>query len=348
MPLAPCSLLMPPNSICSSAIVAITGAAGFIGSRVLEDWARRRPVETLLAVDHPVVAAKRGNLGVAPGVPFLDHTAFVDRLEQGEIAPDLIIHLGACSSTTETSWDYLADNNLRYSQRLWNWCAANSRRLIYASSAATYGDGSLGFDDEQPITRLKPLNLYGKSKHDFDLWVENQMERGVPRPKQSVGLKFFNVFGPGEGHKGRMASMVFHGWNQIRAHGCVRLFQSHRPDYPDGAQLRDFIYVRDVVQVIEALVERPQVSGLFNLGTGKAESFRTLIEALFEAMGRPAKIEYIPMPADLQGKYQYFTEATMAQLARAGVPYVPTPLATAVADYVRWLEAHEGPGKDGG
>jgi ADP-L-glycero-D-manno-heptose 6-epimerase len=330
---------MPPDFIPSPKTVAITGAAGFIGSRVLEDWARRHPVEALLAVDHPLVATKRGNLGVAPEVPFLDHTAFVDRLEHGEIEPDLIIHLGACSSTTETSWDYLADNNLRYSQRLWNWCAAKGRRLIYASSAATYGDGSLGFDDEQPIARLQPLNLYGKSKHDFDLWVEDQMERGARLPKQSVGLKFFNVFGPGEAHKGRMASMVFHGWHQIREQGYVRLFQSHRPDYPDGGQLRDFIYVHDVVRVIEALAERPQVSALFNLGTGKAESFRTLIEALFVALGREPKIDYIPMPADLQGKYQYFTEATMTKLVRAGVPYVATPLPTAVADYVRWLEA---------
>lgn len=319
--------------------VAITGAAGFIGSRVLEHWAHQMPVADLLAVDHPLAEAKHGNLQVAPGVPFLDHTTFVARLERGELAPDLIIHLGACSSTTETSWEYLADNNLRYSQRLWNWCAANGRQLIYASSAATYGDGSQGFDDEQPIQRLQPLNLYGKSKHDFDLWVEEQMVLGRPTPKQSVGLKFFNVFGPGEAHKGRMASMAFHGWNQIREQGRVRLFQSHRPDYPDGGQLRDFIFVGDVVQVIAGLAERPQVSGLFNLGTGKAESFRTLIEALFHALGREPKIDYIPMPDDLQGKYQYFTMATMAKLARTGVPYTPTPLHAGVADYVRWMEA---------
>jgi ADP-L-glycero-D-manno-heptose 6-epimerase len=333
---------MPPEFIPSSKTVAITGAAGFIGSRVLEDWARRHPVEALLTVDHPVAVVKRGNLGVTPGVPFLDHNAFVNRLERGEIAPDLIIHLGACSSTTETSWDYLADNNLRYSQRLWNWCAANARRMIYASSAATYGDGSLGFDDEQPIARLQPLNLYGKSKHDFDLWVEDQLELGVPQPRQSVGLKFFNVFGPGETHKGRMASMVFHGWHQIREQGRVRLFQSHRPDYTDGGQLRDFISVGDVVRVIAALAERPHISGLFNLGTGRAESFRTLIEAVFRAMSREPRIEYIPMPADLQGKYQYFTEATMAKLTRAGVPYVPTPMTYAVADYVQWLEGAAG------
>jgi ADP-L-glycero-D-manno-heptose 6-epimerase len=328
---------MTPHSL-SPKTVAITGAAGFIGSRVLQHWAQRRPAADLLAVDHPLVEPKRGNLDVAPGVPFLDHTTFVDRLERGKLAPDLILHLGACSSTTETSWDYLADNNLRYSQRLWNWCAANGRQLIYASSAATYGDGTQGFDDEQPIARLQPLNLYGKSKHDFDLWVEAQVAAGAATPKQSVGLKFFNVFGPGETHKGRMASMVFHGWHQIREQGRVRLFQSPRPDYADGGQLRDFISVGDVVRVIAALAERPQVNGLFNLGTGRAESFRTLIEAVFQAMAREPQIDYIPMPADLQGKYQYFTEATMAKLARAGVPYVPTPMTAAVADYVQWLE----------
>ncbi len=318
--------------------VAITGAAGFIGSRVLEDWARRHPGVALVAVDHPLVETKRGNLDVAPEVPFLDHTTFVHRLERGELAPDLIIHLGACSSTTETSWDYLADNNLRYSQRLWNWCAAKGRQLIYASSAATYGDGVQGFDDEQPIRRLQPLNLYGKSKHDFDLWVEAQVADGAATPKQSVGLKFFNVFGPGETHKGRMASMVFHGWHQINEQGRVRLFQSHRPDYADGGQLRDFISVGDVVRVIGALAERPTVSGLFNLGTGRAESFRTLLEAVFRAMDREARIEYVPMPEDLRGKYQYFTEATMRKLAESGVPYAPTPLRAAVAEYVRWLE----------
>ncbi len=318
--------------------VAITGAAGFIGSRVLEHWARRRPAADLLAVDHPLVDAKRGNLGVAPGVPFLGHSAFLDRLERGELSPELIIHLGACSSTTESSWDYLAENNLRYSQRLWNWCAAHGRQLIYASSAATYGDGSGGFDDERPIGRLLPLNLYGRSKHEFDLWVEAQAGSGAATPRQSVGLKFFNVFGPGEAHKGRMASMVFHGWRQIRELGAVQLFQSHRPDYADGGQLRDFISVGDVVRVMAALAERPQVSGLFNLGTGRAESFRTLMEAVFQAMGREPAIRYIPMPDDLRGKYQYFTEATMAKLARAGVPCTPTPLAAAVAHYVQWLE----------
>ena len=318
----------------------VTGAAGFIGSRLLAALAARYPATTLLAVDHPLPPGKAENLAVAPGVPFQEHRGFLQSLESGGMAPEIIFHMGACSSTTETNWDYLADNNLGYSQRLWTWCAAHGRRLIYASSAATYGDGAQGFDDELALARLQPLNLYGKSKHDFDLWVEAQISLGRPQPAQCAGLKFFNVFGPGEGHKGRMASMVFHGWHQVRQQGFVRLFQSHQEGYADGGQLRDFIYVRDVVDVMLALADRPTASGLFNLGTGKANSFRALIEALFAALGREPRIEYIPMPEDLREKYQYFTEATMRKLARAGVPYTPTPLTEAVADYVRWLGEH--------
>ncbi|HEY4300743.1 MAG TPA: ADP-glyceromanno-heptose 6-epimerase [Candidatus Didemnitutus sp.] len=317
--------------------IVVTGAAGFIGSRLLESLARAHPAADLLAVDHPVPAAKRGNLADAPGVAFADHHEFLRRLDSGAASPEIIFHLGACSSTVEQNWDYLAENNVGYSIRLWEWCARHRRRLIYASSAATYGDGSQGFDDAADIRRLQPLNLYGKSKQDFDLWVQDQKAAGRAGPPQSVGLKFFNVFGPAESHKGRMASMVFHGWNQIRESGAVRLFRSHRPEYADGGQLRDFIYVRDTVNVMHALAEHPEVSGLFNLGTGRAHSFRELIEALFAALGQPPRIEYIPMPEDLREKYQYFTEATMARLRGAGVPYQPTPLADAVADYVNWL-----------
>lgn len=323
--------------------IIITGAAGFIGGQLLEQYARRFPAAELLAVDHPVTDLKRTNLAAAPGVGFLGHTEFVEALEAGELSPELILHMGACSSTTEADWSYLAENNLRYSQRLWRWCAAQGRRLIYASSAATYGDGARGFDDEAPLTELQPLNLYGRSKHEFDLWVEAQASTGQPQPKQSVGLKFFNVFGPGEAHKGRMASMVFHGYQQIRASGVVRLFKSHRPDYADGGQVRDFISVGDLVLVIEELAARPQVSGLFNLGTGKAHSFRELIEALFAALNLPPQIQYVSMPEDLSGRYQYFTQATMRKLARAGVPYAPTSLAAAVADYTKFLVRDSGP-----
>jgi ADP-L-glycero-D-manno-heptose 6-epimerase len=331
---------MTATSSISKSRYVVTGAAGFIGSRLLEALAASHPAEELLAVDHVIPPAKGRNLAVAPRVPFMAHHDFLRALESAELAPEVIFHMGACSSTIETDWAYLAENNLGYSQRLWAWCAAHGRRLIYASSAATYGDGSQGFDDEQDISRLQPLNLYGKSKQDFDLWIEQQAVAGRSQPAQCVGLKFFNVFGPGEGHKGRMASMVFHGWHQIRDQGFVRLFQSHKEGYADGGQLRDFIYVRDVVDVMLALAARPNVSGLFNLGTGHAHSFRELINALFAALGRKPNIEYIPMPDDLREKYQYFTEATMRKLARARVPFSPTPLAAAVADYAKWLNSH--------
>jgi len=320
--------------------IVVTGAAGFIGGQLLQTLRGLYAASELLAVDHPLKPAMGTAAEAFGGVRFLSHTQFLEALTAGILQPELIFHLGACSSTTETDWNYLADNNLAYSQKLWNWAAAHGARLLYASSAATYGDGENGFDDSLDLTRLCPLNLYGKSKHDFDLWIEEQQRQRVPQPVQSVGFKFFNVFGPGEGHKGRMASMVWHGYHQILKEGTVRLIESHRPDYAHGGQLRDFIYVKDVVRVMLAFAERREVSGLFNLGTGQARSFRDLIEATFAASGRPASIEYIPMPEDLRGRYQYFTQATMTKTARAGVVYQPTPLEDAVADYVAWLRDH--------
>ena len=319
--------------------LVITGAAGFIGGRLLDAFAEGASVDSILAVDHPIRPGRPNPQETVPGIPFLDHEQFLQALETDQIRPEVILHMGACSATTEMRWPYLEENNLNYSRRLWTWCARRGSRLLYASSAATYGDGNEGFDDEGDLHRLQPLNLYGKSKHDFDLWVEEEIKSGRPTPAQSVGLKFFNVFGYGEGHKGRMASMVFHGFHQIQNEGSVRLFKSHKEGYADGGQLRDFISVEDVVSVIRDLERQPQVSGLYNLGTGKAESFRTLLEAVFLALGREPKIEYIPMPDDLRERYQYFTEATMRKLASAGVSYTPTPLREAVRQYVSRLES---------
>jgi ADP-L-glycero-D-manno-heptose 6-epimerase len=315
-------------------LTAITGAAGFIGSQVALVLQEKYGASSLLLVDHPLTAAKSANMEPLKKAPFLDHKEFIGKLERGEIVPRIVIHLGACSDTTEQNWTYLLENNLQYSQRIWKSCALQNSQLIYASSAATYGDGTLGFDDEMDISRLKPLNLYGQSKQDFDLWVEKQWKEQSCGPKQCVGLKFFNVFGPGEAHKGRMASMVFHGYNQILSNGQVRLFKSSRPDYVDGGQLRDFIYVKDVVSVIERFMEQPGVSGLFNLGTGRARSFKDLIHAVFAALERPPNIEYVPMPGDLEGKYQYFTEAKMDKLAKAIGPYRFRSLEESVRDYV--------------
>lgn len=328
-----------PNTLSPAKVrIVVTGAAGFIGSRLLGSLSTLYPASSLLAVDHPLVDGRAGNLAAVPGVGFLDHLQLLAALESGILAPDVIYHLGACSSTTETRWDYLADNNVRYSQKLWNWSAQSGAQFLYASSAATYGDGEGGFDDAAPLETLRPLNLYGRSKHQFDLWVAEQAAAGQPGPRQCVGFKFFNVFGPGEAHKGRMASMAYHGYRQILERGAVRLFASSREGCEDGGELRDFIYVKDVVRVMLAFAARPEVSGLFNLGTGRARSFRDLITATFAAMGKTPSIEYFPMPDDLRGRYQYFTQATMARTAAAGIRFQPTPLEEAVADYVRQLK----------
>lgn len=314
-------------------MIVVTGAAGFIGSQLA--FALRNAGERdLLLVDHPMRPDKVANLRLAGEAPFMTHSDFIEKFESGTVAPELVYHIGACSDTTEGSWDYLAENNLRYSRRIWKCCARGCARMIYASSAATYGDGSLGFDDESDIRALQPLNLYGRSKHEFDLWALEQVHAGRPAPTQWVGLKFFNVFGPGEAHKGRMASMVYHGYNQIQATGRIRLFKSHRADYADGGQTRDFIYVKDVVAVMRAIAARPSVNGIYNLGSGMARPFSDLGQAIFRALGREPSIEYIPMPEDLQGKYQYFTEAKMRKIHSAGVEHTFYSLEDAIADYV--------------
>jgi ADP-L-glycero-D-manno-heptose 6-epimerase len=315
-------------------MIVVTGAVGFIGSRVLHALQKRMPATGLIAVDHPLSADKSENRKVSLGVRFLDHVSFLRELHG--LRPEIIVHLGACSSTVESNWSYLEANNLEYSKSLWNWCAENNCRFIYASSAATYGDGSEGFDDDCDITRLKPLNLYAKSKQDFDLWVAERAESSG-KLAQSVGLKFFNVFGPGESHKGRMASMVYHSFNQIRASGKVKLFQSHRSDFEHGGQLRDFIYVEQVVELIEQFLDKSEVSGLFNVGSGHARSFRDLAEAVFCALKQRPNIEYVPMPEDLRERYQYFTEAKMEKIGRYGVRQPISSLEDSVKEYVRIL-----------
>jgi len=315
-------------------MVVITGAAGFIGSRLAQTLRLKNPTMDLLLVDHPIVKWKSKNIGALEAAKFVNHTDFINSFEEGKIMPNMVYHLGACSDTTEKDWNYLQKNNVLYSQRIWNCCAMTGSPLIYASSAATYGDGVHGFDDEVPINILKPLNLYGQSKHDFDLWVQERVTSFGPKPIQSVGFKFFNVFGPGENHKGRMASMVFHGFHQVKATGKIRLFASHRNEIADGCQLRDFVYVDDVVDIIIKTSAKREINGLFNLGTGKARSFQDLAKAIFNALNRPPKIEYVPMPEDLRGKYQYYTQATMRKLVTAGIDHKFITLDSAVLDYV--------------
>jgi ADP-L-glycero-D-manno-heptose 6-epimerase len=251
--------------------------------------------------------------------------------------------MGAISSTTETDVDLIVETNFRLSRRLWAWCAHTGTTFIYASSAATYGDGSAGFDDDpslDALVKLRPLNPYGWSKHLFDRMVLREVNSGGPQPKHWAGLKFFNVYGPNEYHKGAMRSVVHQAFEQIQERGSVRLFRSHHPDYQDGGQLRDFIYVADCVDLVLWLMDNPEVCGLYNCGTGEARSFLDLAHAVFAAMGREPSVEYIDTPIEIRDRYQYFTQAESARLRAAGYPTPYTSLEDGVRDYVtRYLDS---------
>lgn len=317
-------------------MIVITGGAGFIGSNILAAFSRS--TNTKIAVCDWVTAKNRPNIEshrvwevVSPDelFPFLDNHA-------GEI--ELIIHMGANSSTTDPDVDLVFHYNLEFSSRLWQWCCTNTCRLIYASSAATYGDGSLGFadnEDRETLKTLRPLNAYGISKHAFDMRIARWIEAGEPTPPQWAGLKFFNVYGPNEYHKGDMMSIVAKMVPQIESGETVRLFRSHRPDFKDGEQLRDFVYVKDCIAAIEWLVETPDVSGLFNIGSGKARSFLDLTKAVFSALETEPRIEFIDMPVHLRERYQYFTEAPLSKLRNAGYDRPTTALEHGVSDYVK-------------
>jgi len=290
-----------------------------------------------LLVDDHLSPDKARNLAGLTSFRFLRHDRFLLSLEAGRVNPTAIFHLGACSSTTETNWNYLTENNIDYSRRLWNWCSWTQHPFIYASSAATYGDGSRGFDDRTPPTELKPLNLYGKSKNDFDAWVIAEVAAGRPTPPRWAGMKFFNVYGPREQHKGRMASMVWQCYQQIQETGRVRLFRSNDPAYQDGGQLRDFVYVADCLGHMLWLWRHHHPGGLYNSGTGTARSFLDLARAVFRALGREPVIEFIEMPADLLKQYQNYTQANMSKLRSAGCGVLPTPLELGVLNTVRFL-----------
>jgi ADP-L-glycero-D-manno-heptose 6-epimerase len=250
-----------------------------------------------------------------------------------------VVHMGACTDTRETNREYLDTVNVRSSQQLWRRTTELGVPFIYASSAATYGDGALGYDDDEAILpRLKPLNAYGDSKQAFDIWALGE-ERAGRHPHAWAGLKFFNVYGFGERHKGPMSSVVIQAFDQIRATGRVRLFRSHRPGIADGHQARDFVFVDDVVDVLLALVDRPAARGIFNLGSGRARTFLDLARAVFAAMGRPEQIEFIDTPPDLRATYQYFTEAPMGRLRSAGYALDPASLEAGVRQYVAALTA---------
>ncbi|NNL68145.1 MAG: ADP-glyceromanno-heptose 6-epimerase [Myxococcales bacterium] len=300
----------------SSAPLLVTGAAGFIGARYVESCnARGTPV---VSVDLAAHFEERRELGGVDFGRIVDRRELFERLADGDVAPAAIVHLGACSSTTETRVDYLNEVNVAYSQRLWEYATARRIPMVYASSAATYGDGAQGFeDDEARMPKLQPLNPYGQSKLDFDLWVLEQ-ERLGRTPPAWAGFKFFNVYGYGERHKGSQASVVVHAFDQIRADGRLRLFRSHRDGIADGQQSRDFVYVGDVVDVLHFALAAPIPRGIFNLGTGRARSFLDLARAVFAALGREEAIDWIPTPEAIRDKYQYFTEASMDRLRAEG------------------------------
>lgn len=309
--------------------IIVTGGAGFIGSCVIRTL-NDAGIEDIIIVDNISTTNKWMNMRNKKYIEYVHKSQFLDCLSLYDGITS-IIHMGACSATTERDFDYLWNNNFEYTKTLWNYCKENQISFIYASSAATYGDGSQGFDDNMNIENLIPLNGYGYSKQLFDLWVKKQTEF----PKQYCGLKFFNVYGPNEYFKGSMASMIFHGFKQIKEMGTVKLFKSCNTNYADGGQLRDFVYVKDVCAVIKWLLNNPNVSGLFNIGTGIAQSFKELAEAIFHALDLEPNIIYIDMPEHLKEKYQYYTQAEMGKLRNAGYSNEFKNLEDGVKDYVQ-------------
>ncbi len=317
-------------------MIAVTGAAGFIGSNLAHRLAAKG--HPLLLVDHDLTAAKAENLAGFPRFAFSRHDHFLEDLAAGRVEPDAIFHLGACSSTTETSWDYLFRNNVEYTRHLWEWCTTKQKPLLYASSAATYGDGGLGFDDTTAPRALRPLNLYGKSKNAFDIWATAEAANGQPTPPKWAGLKFFNVYGPRESHKGRMASVVYHAHRQVKATGEMKLFRSTDPQIEDGCQQRDFVFVADCVNHLLWLWLNDAPNGLYNAGSGEARTFLDLARGVFAALDLPERISFIDTPRDLAGKYQNYTRAEMTKLRSAGCAIPATALEDGVRETVRWLE----------
>ncbi len=311
--------------------ILLTGAAGFIGSYLLGNLNRKGYGQIIIADDFSR-ADKEVNYSSKKFIARVEREELFDWLVKENPAIDFVFHLGARTDTTEFDYAVHEKLNVEYSKKIWNYCTERNIPLVYASSAATYGSGELGYKDSHEIVgQLKPLNPYGVSKNEFDKWALAQNTC----PPHWAGLKFFNVYGPNEYHKGRMASVIFHSFNQIRATGKVKLFKSHRPDFADGQQLRDFIYVEDVAKVCCWLMDNTVASGLYNLGTGKARSFEDLVKATFAGMDKEPVIEYIDMPEDIRDKYQYFTEADMTKLISAGYDATFFSLEKGVVDYVR-------------
>lgn len=319
------------GNVDNKAWTVVTGAAGFIGRNVVAEL-NRRGVERILAVDDLGTDERWKNLRGLTFEEIWPIARFRAAFQSGRMPETrTVYHLGACSATTETNANYLLDNNYQYTRDLCEWCLAHDVRFVYASSAATYGDGSQGYSDADAATpALVPLNMYGMSKHLFDLWALRNGWLG-----KIAGLKYFNVYGPGEDHKGDMRSVIHKAYHQIHETGAVKLFKSYRSDYRDGEQVRDFVYVRDAVAATLFCGENPNASGLFNCGTGRARSWNDLAKAVFAALGMEPKIEYVEMPESLRSKYQYFTQAEMGKLRAAGYDRPFASLEDGIREYVQ-------------
>jgi ADP-L-glycero-D-manno-heptose 6-epimerase len=315
--------------------VVVTGGTGFIGSAFL--WKlNNQGIEDIIVVDVGEKGENSPNIKDKKIDEYIERDQFLELIESDKIDKDIdmIVHLGACADTTESDKEYLYENNYMYSVKLAKWSIKNGKMFFYASSAATYGAGELGYsDDDKLIPSLKPLNEYGRSKQAFDMWV---FEKGLT--ESLVGFKFFNVYGPNEYHKKDMKSMVNKGYYQIRDTGRLRLFKSYKAEYPDGGQRRDFIYVKDALEIMWYFLEHPDKKGIFNVGTGRAHTWNELAMALFKACKAKPDIEYIDMPEAIKNQYQYFTQADLSKLRGTGCDYQFTDIDDAVKDYVSYLE----------
>jgi ADP-L-glycero-D-manno-heptose 6-epimerase len=318
-------------------MIVVTGAAGFIGSCLVSQL-NRLGINDLVLVDDFSNSEKNNNLEDKKYHQKIDRSNFFSWLTQEKPEIHFVYHIGARTDTTEFNKEIFDELNVLYSQNIWTYCTTNSIPLVYASSAATYGLGEHGYEDDHlTIPKLTPLNPYGDSKNEFDKWALSQ----INQPPFWAGLKFFNVYGPNEYHKGRMASVIFHSFNQIREKGSVKLFRSHNPDFKDGEQLRDFIYVKDLVDVCLFLKAEKPTSGIYNLGSGKARTFLDLVTNTFKSLDETVAIDFIDTPEDIRDKYQYFTEANMTKLRMAGYTKEFTSLEDGIADYVsNYLSTH--------
>jgi ADP-L-glycero-D-manno-heptose 6-epimerase len=313
-------------------MIIVTGGAGFIGSALINALNKRK-ITDILVVDELGTDEKWKNLTNLSFADYVEKGDFLEMAVENKISPPIeaVFHFGACSSTTETNASYLIKNNYEYTKLLAQWATDAGIRFIYSSSAATYGDGSAGFsDDEERIETLRPLNMYGYSKHLFDLWAHR-----ADILSKITGLKYFNVFGPNEYHKGDMRSFVLKAFEQINTKARVGLFKSYKAQYAHGEQMRDFLYIKDAVDMTLFFYDNPQISGIFNIGAGKARTWNDLVKAVFAAMGKSPNIEYIDMPDSIRNQYQYFTEADISKLRKAGYNKKPTSLENAVTDYVQ-------------